>query len=47
MPSSKPILLVEDDHVYAIMAERVLKNLGVRNLPIHNTNSRLEFGGML
>lgn len=45
MKISNPVLLVEDNRVDEITAERVLKNLDVRNLMVHNTNSGFEFGG--
>jgi len=36
---SKPKLLVEDDHVDAMTAERTLKDLKVTNQVVHKANS--------
>ena len=38
MQNSKPILLVEDDHVDAMMVERALKDMNVTNPLVHKSN---------
>ena len=36
--NSKPVLLVEDDHIDAMTAKCVLKNLKIRNQVVHVAN---------
>jgi CheY-like chemotaxis protein len=43
MRNSKPILLVEDDRVDAMMVKRALKDLSVTNLLVHTPNGKEAF----
>jgi CheY-like chemotaxis protein len=43
MRNSKPILLVEDDSVDAMMVKRALKDLNVTNLLVHTPNGKEAF----
>jgi CheY-like chemotaxis protein len=43
MRSLKPILLVEDDSVDAMMVKRALKDLNVTNLLVHTPNGKEAF----
>lgn len=45
MQNLKPVSLVEEARVDEIMAERVLKNLKVRNLLVHTAGSEFRFEG--